>query len=47
VAQWTVVPSERGEDDGALVRLMAMLEEILEHDGSFVENGLADIGVPP
>jgi hypothetical protein len=26
---------------------MAMLEEILEHDGSFVENGLADIGVPP
>jgi hypothetical protein len=41
------VPSERGEDDGALLRLMAMLKEILEHDGSFVASGLADIGVPP
>ena len=47
MAQRTVVPSERGEDDGALVRLMAMLQEVLEHDGSFVASGPADIGVPP
>ena len=47
MAQRTVVPPERGEDDGALVRLVAMLQEILEHDGSFVASRAADIGVPP
>ncbi len=47
MAQRTVVPSERGEDYGALVRLMAMLQEVLEHDGSFVASGPDDIGVPP
>jgi hypothetical protein len=29
------------------VRLMTMLQEVLEHDGSFVARGPADIGVPP
>jgi hypothetical protein len=41
------VASEGGEDDGALVRLVAMLQEVLEHDASFVAKGDADIGVPP
>ncbi len=47
MAQRAVVPSERGEDDSALVRLVAMLQEVLEHEGSFVASGPADIGVPP
>jgi hypothetical protein len=41
------VPPEGGEDHGALVRLMAMLQKELEHGVSFVAHGEADIGVPP
>jgi hypothetical protein len=29
------------------MRLMTMLQEELEHGGSFVTSGRADIGVPP
>jgi hypothetical protein len=29
------------------VRLMTMLQEVLEHDASFVASDQADIGVPP
>jgi hypothetical protein len=47
MTQRTVVTPERGEDHGAFVRLMTMLQEELEHGGSFVTSGQADIGVPP
>jgi hypothetical protein len=41
------VALEGGEDHGTLVRLVAVLQEVLEHAVSFVANGDADIGVPP
>ena len=47
MAKRAVVALERGEDHGTLVRLMAMLQEVLEHDASFVAKAGADIGVPP
>jgi hypothetical protein len=43
VAQRTVVSSDGGEHDGALVRLVA----VLEHDRSLAVSAPADIGVAP
>jgi hypothetical protein len=34
VAKWAVVPFEGGEDDTALLRLVAMLEEEARHAAS-------------
>ena len=47
MTQRAVVPSEGGEDDGALVRLVTVLKEVLEHGRSFAVGGLADIRAAP
>src|SRR4051794_4347399 len=45
--EWADVASEGGEDDGALVRLVVVLEEELGHVASLASRGSADIGAPP
>jgi hypothetical protein len=47
MAQRTVISSEGGKDDGALVRFVAVLQQVLEHDGSLAGTWTADIGVAP
>jgi hypothetical protein len=38
---------ERGEDDSALVRLVAVLEQVAGHESSLPRSGFADIGRYP
>jgi hypothetical protein len=41
------VTLERGEDDAALVRLVAVLKQVAGHGSSLPRRGCADIGATP
>jgi hypothetical protein len=47
VAKRAVESFERGEDDAALVRLVAVLKQIPRHRSSLPRSGCADIGASP
>lgn len=47
VAKRALMPLERGEDDAALMRLVAVLEQVLGHGSSLPPSGSADIGRHP
>src|SRR3954470_18244114 len=47
MAKWAVVALERREHGAAVVRLMAVLQQVLEHAPSIEVTGARDIGVAP
>jgi len=47
VAKWTSVSLEGGEDDAALIRLVAMVEQVAGHEPSLLPRRRCDIGAPP
>src|SRR5882724_8489097 len=47
VAKRTLVASERGEDDSALLRVVAMVKQVAEQAAIIARRRYADIGVTP
>jgi hypothetical protein len=47
MTQRAPVSLEGGEDDAALLRVVAMLEQVAGHESSFARTGCADIGASP
>jgi hypothetical protein len=47
MAEWALVPLERGKDDAALLGGVAMLDQVTGHGSSLPPRSHTDIGAPP